>query len=69
MLVKGGPVSEAEEADEEYRFAIASESFVRRYIQGNPLGRHIGMGSDPGTPTRLPQAQRAIEEIRAFLRD
>ncbi len=48
-----GPVSEAEKADEGYRVAIVSESFVKRYIQGHPLGRHIGMGSDPGTPTRI----------------
>ncbi|HTV00144.1 MAG TPA: ABC transporter permease, partial [Luteitalea sp.] len=36
-----------------YRVAIASESFVRRYITGNPIGRHIGLGNDPGTATPI----------------
>jgi predicted permease len=45
--------SKEDEEDEGYRVAIVSESFVRTYIRGNPLGRHIGLGGDPGTPTRI----------------
>jgi predicted permease len=37
-------------ADPGYRVAIASESFVKKYIDGNSIGRHIGFGGDPGTP-------------------
>ncbi|MPY89069.1 MAG: FtsX-like permease family protein [Luteitalea sp.] len=39
--------------EEQYRVAIASESFVKQHIQGNPIGRHIGFGADPGTPTPI----------------
>jgi len=36
-----------------YRVAVVNETFVQRYFKGaNPLGRHIGIGSDPGT--RMP---------------
>jgi predicted permease len=42
-----------DQSDEGYRAAIVSESFARRYLSGNPLGRHIGFGADPGTPTRI----------------
>jgi len=32
--------------------AVVNASFVKRYFQGrDPVGRHIGLGSDPGTPT------------------
>jgi predicted permease len=41
------------ESDGGYRVAIVSASFAKRYISGNPIGRHIGFGSDPGTPTRI----------------
>ena len=34
-----------------YRVAIITESFAKRYFGGNPIGRHIGLGADPGTPT------------------
>ena len=34
-----------------YRVAVVNETFVQRYFKGaNPLGRHIGIGTDPGTP-------------------
>ena len=33
--------------------AIVSEEFVKRFITGNPIGRHFGMGGDPGTPTKI----------------
>lgn len=32
------------------KVAIVNEKFVKRYIgNGNPIGRHVGMGKDPGT--------------------
>jgi ABC-type antimicrobial peptide transport system permease subunit len=43
----------ADDAEEGYRIAIVSESFARRYIAGDPVGRHIGLGGDPGTPTNI----------------
>ena len=34
-----------------YRTAIVNETFVKRYFAGrDPIGRHVGFGSDPGTP-------------------
>ena len=37
-----------------YRVAIANESFVKRYFgDRNPIGRHIGFGGNPGTPTPI----------------
>lgn len=33
-----------------YRVAVVNETFVQRYFKGaNPLGRHIGIGTNPGT--------------------
>ena len=33
-----------------YRVAIVNQTFVKRYFKGgNALGRHIGIGDDPGT--------------------
>jgi predicted permease len=35
-----------------FRVAVVNETFVKRYLGGrNPLGVHIGIGDDPGTPT------------------
>ncbi len=37
-----------------YRAAIVNETFAKRYFNGvNPLGRHIGFGENPGTPTPI----------------
>jgi predicted permease len=37
-----------------FKVAIVNASFVRHYFgDGNPLGRHFGLGSDPGTPTPI----------------
>jgi len=37
-----------------YRVAIANESFVKRYFgDRNPIGRHVGFGGNPGTPTPI----------------
>ena len=34
-----------------YRTAIVNETFVKRYFGGrDPIGRHVGFGSDPATP-------------------
>jgi predicted permease len=36
------------------RVAIANETFVKRYLDGRtPIGRRIGFGRDPGTPTAI----------------
>ena len=37
-----------------YREALVNEEFVRQYYDGqNPIGRHVGIGSDPGTKTPI----------------
>jgi predicted permease len=37
-----------------YRVALVNESFVRQYLNGvNPIGRHVGLDDDPGTPTPI----------------
>jgi putative ABC transport system permease protein len=34
-----------------YRSAVVNETFARRYFAGrSPVGRHVGIGEDPGTP-------------------
>jgi predicted permease len=34
-----------------YRQAVVNETFAKRYFKGaNPVGRHVGLGSDPTTP-------------------
>jgi predicted permease len=36
------------------KVAIVNQKFVNRYLPGvNPIGRHVGMGIDPGTPTDI----------------
>ena len=38
----------------EFRVAIVNQQFVKKYFPaGNPIGRHIGFGSDPGTKTPM----------------
>jgi predicted permease len=33
---------------------IINEKFARKYLEGrNPIGMHLGFGSDPGTPTEM----------------
>ena len=50
-----GPVSDTRPNDgtgRGYRSAIANESFAKHYFGDNdPIGRHIGFGGNPGTPT------------------
>jgi predicted permease len=37
-----------------YRAAVVNETFVKRYFNGlDPIGRHIGIGEDPGTATPI----------------
>jgi predicted permease len=37
-----------------YKVAIVNESFVKHYFgDSNPIGRHMGFGIDPGTPTPI----------------
>jgi predicted permease len=37
-----------------YRTGIVNETFARRYFgNANPLGRHVGLGDNPGTPTPI----------------
>jgi predicted permease len=48
------PLQGAGDQDEWSPVAIINESFARRYFPGrDPLGRHIGFGSDPGTKTTM----------------
>ena len=38
----------------DFRVAIVNQRFARRYFgDGNPIGRRIGFGSDPNTPTPI----------------
>ncbi|MBA3886819.1 MAG: ABC transporter permease [Acidobacteria bacterium] len=40
--------------EQQFRVAIANETFVRRYFEGREaVGRRIGLGSDPGTPLNV----------------
>jgi predicted permease len=37
-----------------YRVAIANESFARKHLGGvNAIGKHVGFGGNPGTPTPI----------------
>ncbi len=37
-----------------YRVAVVNETFAKRYFNGaSPVGRHIGFGENPGTPTPI----------------
>jgi predicted permease len=47
------PGQHFDESDQGYRVAIVTESFAKRFLGSQPIGRHIGLGSDPGTPTRI----------------
>jgi predicted permease len=47
------PGEKVDDADQGYRVAIVSESFARQFLGPQPIGRHIGFGADPGTPTRI----------------
>jgi predicted permease len=37
-----------------FRVAVVNESFVKTFFEGeNPIGRHVGFGTNPGTPTPI----------------
>jgi len=37
-----------------YRVGVVNETFVKQYFgNANPIGRHIGLDNDPGTPTNI----------------
>jgi predicted permease len=37
--------------DKRFTVAIANQTFAKRYLGDTALGRHVGIGSDPNTPT------------------
>ena len=43
----------SDEDDYAPRVVIVNEKFAQRYFGGNALGRHVGFGTDPGTPTDM----------------
>jgi len=46
--------SKAEPAGWPYAAAVVNETFAERYFKGqDPIGRHVGIGEDPGTPTPI----------------
>jgi predicted permease len=50
-----------------YREAIVNEEFVKQYYAGrNPIGRHVGIGEDPGTatPIQIVGVSRTAKYIR-----
>jgi ABC-type antimicrobial peptide transport system permease subunit len=48
------PIAGSADSDEESRVAIINETFARRFFAGqNPIGRHLGFGTDPGTKTAM----------------
>jgi len=50
---RDGPVVPAPEGWP-YRAAVVNQTFAERYFDGeNPIGRHVGIGEDPGTPTPI----------------
>ncbi|HEV3138962.1 MAG TPA: ADOP family duplicated permease, partial [Vicinamibacterales bacterium] len=49
-----GPANQNDGTGNGYRSAIVNESFAKKYFgDRNPLGRHIGFGGNPGTPTPI----------------
>jgi predicted permease len=49
-----GVLSDTVAAGSPFRVAIVNESFARHYYgNASPVGRHIGFGGDPGTPTPI----------------
>ena len=52
------------------KVAIVNQTFVKRYFRNaNPLGRHIGMGINPGTPTDIQIVGVAADTKYESMRD
>ena len=50
-----------------FTVAVVNETFVKRFFGGqNPVGRHLGLGGDPGTsmPARLSRRRRKGHALR-----
>ncbi len=46
--------SKAEPTGWPYAAAVVNQTFAERYFEGkDPIGRHVGLGDDPGTPTPI----------------
>ena len=55
-LVSGRAFDDRDErtTTDAFRVAIANEAFVKQYLEGeSAIGRHVGFGNDPGTPTPI----------------
>jgi putative ABC transport system permease protein len=50
----GDDRSKAEPTGWAYSAAVVNETFAKRYFKGqDPIGRHVGLGEDPGTATPI----------------
>ena len=48
------PIAGSTDSDEASRVAIINETFARRFFPAqNPISRHLGFGTDPGTKTTM----------------
>ena len=45
------------------RVALVNQRFARRYFTGSPIGRHVGMGGNPGTKTDI-EIVGVVEDTR-----
>ena len=53
-----------------YRVAVVNQTFAKRYFGGsNPVGRHVGIGEDPGTPMPIEIVGLAKDTRYAGLRE
>jgi predicted permease len=54
----------------QYRVAVVNERFVKKYFgERNPIGRHIGFGTDPGRPTPIEIVGVVADSKYADVRD
>jgi len=59
-----------EQAPRQWRVAVVNQSFVRRFFgSGDPLGRRLGLGTDPGTPTPIEIVGVVADSSYADVRD
>ena len=53
-LVSGRAFDDRDDGSGAFRVAIANAAFVKQYLEGeSAIGRHVGFGNDPGTPTPI----------------